>query len=93
MRQDDLFHQNEAITKAQRILTELMSCLDLENGGEIAKNLMALYSYAYDQTVQANTGQDEEALQRAMRVLGDLRASWSELDAATRAETSIAKAA
>lgn len=83
--QESHFVQNEQITKAQRIITELMSCLDMEKGGEIAKNLMALYSYVYDQLVQANINDDASALDRCEKVLCDLRESWSELDKQQRA--------
>lgn len=86
MRQENRFDQNEKLTRAQRIITELMSCLDMDKGGEIAQNLMALYSYVYDQLVQANLNDDEEAILRAQKVMSDLRASWAELDKSTHVE-------
>jgi len=80
IQQDDLYHKNENLTKAQRIVAELLSCLDMEKGGEIAKNLFALYSYVYDQMVQANLNDDLEAIERSVKVLSDLRMSWVQLE-------------
>lgn len=87
MRHENRFEQNEKLTRAQRIVAELMSCLDMNQGGEVAQNLMALYSYTYDQLVQANLQDDEEAVLRAQRVLSDLRVSWVALDKGNKAET------
>ncbi len=87
IQQDDLYHKNENLTKAQRIVAELLSCLDMEKGGEIAKNLFALYSYVYDQMVQANLNDDLEAIERSVKVLSDLRSSWVQLDEQAKAKT------
>ena len=38
---------NNNIIKAQEIITELMASLNTEKGGQIANNLMAIYSYFY----------------------------------------------
>src|SRR5438874_1610746 len=42
----DVEKQNASLQKAQKIVMELMSCLDMQNGAEIARNLLALYTYA-----------------------------------------------
>ncbi|MBL8087421.1 MAG: flagellar export chaperone FliS [Chthonomonas sp.] len=76
----DTFNQNRCIQKAQRIVTELMSCLDMHRGGEVAQNLFALYSYAYNELVMGNIEDNPEMLDRAIKVLEDLRSSWVELD-------------
>lgn len=76
----DLEKQNESLQRAQKIIFELMSCLDLNSGGEVAKNLMALYSYAIDQLVAANLADDVAGIDRAMQVFTDLREGWSQLE-------------
>lgn len=80
MHQDDIFGQNENSKRAQNIITELMSTLDMERGGEISQNLFQLYSYAYDQLIEGNINDDPQALDRAAKILQDLRSSWSELE-------------
>jgi flagellar protein FliS len=84
MKQADLYRQNEYIQKSQKIVAELMSCLDMQKGGPIAENLFALYTYAYNQMVQANVEDNEEALLQSIRVLEQLRESWVELERQAR---------
>lgn len=88
MEKRDLFKQNDAIQRVQKIVAELMSCLDFEHGGEIAHNLFALYSFTYNQLVIANVEDNRDALKQAGTVLENLRVSWVELEQQQR--TSIA---
>lgn len=84
MQQKDLEKQNANLQKAQRVVVELMACLDMKNGGEVAKNLFALYSYVVDELVQANMSDDLKAVERSIKVISDLRESWSELQKSVR---------
>ena len=81
----DIQKQNHYIQKAQRIVMELMSSLDMVKGGEIAKNLLALYTYVLEELVSANIEDRSECLDRAMRTLTELRESWVEVEKITRA--------
>lgn len=85
MRQKNYERQNDQCKRAQDIISELMSCLDREKGGEIASNLMSLYVFAYDRIVQGNLEDSEEYIDQAMKVLTDLRESWAELENMTAA--------
>src|SRR5947207_14035734 len=40
--------------RAQDIMSELQSSLDLEVGGDLARNLQGLYEYGYRRLVEAN---------------------------------------
>lgn len=75
----DHSRQNEHLQQAQRILMELMSCLDLEKGGEIAWNLLKLYEYSLAELVRANLEDDPAGVSHAIRILSDLRESWVQL--------------
>jgi flagellar protein FliS len=72
----DLQKQNEYLQRAQKIVMELMSCLDMKQGGDIAKNLLALYTYVLNELVQANIHDDIAPIDRSMKILSDLRESW-----------------
>ncbi len=73
---------------------ELMSCLDIEKGQEIAKNLLSLYSYVLNELVLANMNDDVAPIDRAIRVMSDLRESWSQLEISLKDDqTDIQKAA
>lgn len=82
MVQKDLEKQNAELQKAQRIITELMACLDMDQGGEIARNLLALYTYVVNELVQANVKDDPAGIDRAMAVISELRVSWVDLESA-----------
>ncbi|MCZ7580056.1 MAG: flagellar export chaperone FliS [Fimbriimonadaceae bacterium] len=79
MEAGDLEAQNKNLQRAQRIVLELTSCLDMEQGGEIATHLFSLYSYVLNQLVEANVNDDPGGIDRSMQVLSDLRSSWDSL--------------
>ncbi|MBS1715685.1 MAG: flagellar export chaperone FliS [Armatimonadetes bacterium] len=87
MERKDTFKQNEALLKAQKIIAELISCLDMDKGGEIAQNLLALYSFCYNKLVEANIGDATDGLDQASEVLKDLRSGWVELERNLRVQS------
>jgi flagellar protein FliS len=82
----DLEKQNYSLKKAQSIISELMACLDMQNGGDIATNLMSLYNYALSQLVQANIKDDPNCIDQALHVFSQLRESWVELEKSIKIE-------
>lgn len=76
----DLYNQNLYLQKAQRIITELTSSLDMERGGEVSTNLFALYTYTYNQLVTGNLQDDTVSLDAAEAVLRDLRDGWIQME-------------
>lgn len=76
--------QNHSLQKAQKVVMELMSCLDMKEGGEIATNLLSLYSYTLNELVLANMSEDAAAVDRAIKVFSDLRESWRSIQASLR---------
>ncbi len=85
MAKRDVFTQNDNITKAQRIVSELLSTLDMAQGGEVAKNLMSIYTYVYDRLVEANIEDKTEIVDECIQILSELRESWVELEKRSRA--------
>lgn len=81
----DIPKQNESLQRAQKIVLELMACLDMESGGEIARNLMSLYTYVVNELIEANVEDKPEGIDRSMRVLSDLRESWVQIARSTSA--------
>lgn len=88
MRQRDYETQNAKLQRAQKILAELISSLDFDKGGEIAENLFRLYTYMYNQLVQANLDDEHERLEHVAALLSDLREAWDTI--ATQAEAQVA---
>jgi flagellar protein FliS len=70
------YHNN--LLKAQRIITEFMSSLDMEIGGEMAKNLFMLYEYLHYRLVQANLKKDVTMIEEVLGHLRSLKQTWEE---------------
>ncbi len=68
------------IGKATAIVGELTSCLNMEEGGEIARNLRRLYDFVLDRLLKANLKNDMIALDEAVKVLETLRGGWKEME-------------
>lgn len=77
---------NNAILKAQDIITELMVSLDFAKGGDIAPSLFGLYRYFNDQLMEANLNKDTGPLQSVHSMMSDLRAAWAQVIHTTRVE-------
>ncbi|MCR4579133.1 MAG: flagellar export chaperone FliS [Treponema sp.] len=64
------------IQKAQAIVTELQVSLDMEKGGDIARNLMSLYVYFNEELMTASISHDKAKLQLILKMITDLTESW-----------------
>jgi flagellar secretion chaperone FliS len=81
----DVAQRGEAISKAISIIDEgLRPALDLENGGEIAANLLGLYEYVSNRLLYANLKGDEASVEEAARLMTELRAAWEQLERDSR---------
>jgi len=67
------------ITKAMDILAELASSMDLERGGDLAKNLVVLYDYMIAQLQTANFQQVEGPLVEVEKLLTTLAEAWEQI--------------
>jgi len=70
---------NEKIKRAQDIVVELNLSLDIEKGGQIAKNLRALYNYLFQRLIEGNVKKDINALKEVRGFLEDLLETWREV--------------
>ncbi|HIP92373.1 MAG TPA: flagellar export chaperone FliS [Thermotoga sp.] len=75
---NDFLSANEKIKKAQDIITELNISLDLEKGGEIAKNLRALYNYIFKRLIDANVEKNVKILDEVIELVTGLLDAWRE---------------
>ena len=81
MAQGDLKGKAESISRAINIVNGLQSHLNLEQGGELASNLDALYDYMGRRLLEANLRNDPEILEEVMRLLREVKAGWDALPA------------
>lgn len=68
-------HNN--IVKAQNIIYELTSSLNMEVG-EISQKLFSIYMYINSKLTLANVNKDEKPLKEVKRYLIELRGAWEE---------------
>ncbi len=71
--------KGEAIGKAIRLIDGLRASLDLEQGGEIAANLNALYDYMTRRLTAANLHDDPEMLDEVSGLLNEIRSAWEQI--------------
>jgi len=83
----DFVAVNEKLKKAQDIITELNISLNMEKGGEIAKNLRSLYNYIFKRLIDANVEKNVKILDEVTELMSGLLDAWRE--AMKRAKDSI----
>lgn len=80
MQKGNIPDKGKAISKAINIIDNgLKSCLDLNQGGEIAENLDQLYQYISQQLVLANLHNDSKKLQTCFDLLDNIAQAWREI--------------
>ena len=70
---------HNSFVKSKNIISELMSSLNLEQGGEIATNLQSLYAFMFNQLIQANVEKKSEPAIEVLELLKDLKAAWTQI--------------
>lgn len=76
--QRNIAKKGEYIGKMQDIVVELSNSLDLEVGGEVARELSSLYDYILYASTQANIKIEKSHLEGCLRVLNTLYDGWTE---------------
>ena len=67
---DDVAGFVTALGRSQAIIAELLSTLDHQRGGEIARNLDRLYRFLLDHLVEANMKKSVRHVGQVRRILG-----------------------
>lgn len=89
----DIGARGEAISKAISIIDEgLRPALDMEAGGELAANLLALYEYICNRLLFANLKGHEDSVDEALRLMTELRGAWEQLERSGRAQPAAERA-
>lgn len=77
MQQQQIASKGEAISKAIDIISNgLKVSLDLEQGGEVAQRLDALYDYLVVRLLRANLDKDLCALEEVAALLEEIHGAW-----------------
>jgi flagellar protein FliS len=76
LQQNDFAAKGKHIARAQDILYELNTVLDIEKGGQVAKNLRTLYNFMQRHLSEANLRKDPQMIQEVIGMLDELNQSW-----------------
>jgi flagellar protein FliS len=71
--------KNKSLMRAGRIVLGLQGSLDLDKGGDLARNLYELYSYVTRRLVHVNARNDLDALQEVHTLLNEIRQAWRDV--------------
>ncbi len=81
------------LIKAQAVVAELQSSLDVQGGGEVANNLDALYEFMLRRLVEANLSKDAAPAREVERLLRDLLPAWEQAARETNGQRAPASVA
>lgn len=77
LEQEQIGEAVKPIHLATEIIGQLQATLDLERGGEVAKNLDALYFYCRKEVLQAHVTKSPTRLRGVAQLLSPLRDAWA----------------
>jgi flagellar protein FliS len=81
---NDIPARGEAISRAIAIVSELQNTLQIDEGGDIARELDRLYSYINRRLLDVSAKRDFKALDEVQKLLATLREGWSQAAGASR---------
>ncbi|KAF0171175.1 MAG: flagellar protein FliS [Limisphaerales bacterium] len=70
---------NNNLQRAQAIIHELNTSLNLRDGGEVAANFQRLYDYMDERLQESNFQKSDAGIADVLRRLGVLREAWAEM--------------
>jgi len=79
--QNDLANKGIYINKAIGIITGLSNSLNMDEGGQIAKNLSELYDFMLRKISEANLNNDAKAIDDVCDILRTIKEGWDAIPA------------
>ena len=76
----DEARKSDHLTRSLTILYGLQSCLNFDEGGEIADNLFRLYEYARVQLLNSLQTGETDGTKVAISAVSEIREAWSIMD-------------
>lgn len=78
IKEKNFVEANKQIIRVEDIINELNISLNMEIGGEVSKNLRAMYNYMYRRLLEANTKKDIEIVDEVQGLIKELLDTWRE---------------
>ena len=91
MKSGEIEKVHNCLIKAKNIVTELMATLNMEKGGDVAKNLQSLYSYMFSQLIEANMEKKTQPIVVVIDLLKELRVAWVEINKKSKTQSKVSQ--
>ena len=79
MRDGDVVVAGNRLSRAEAIVDELLTTLDLEQGGVIASRLQGIYVFCARHLLEARAERDADKIDQVNGLLTELRESWAQV--------------
>jgi flagellar secretion chaperone FliS len=79
MENKDIAKKGETISWAISIIDGLRSCLNTQDGGDIAQELFVLYNYMEQRLLEANIKNDQAMLDEVGLLLNQVKSGWDNI--------------
>jgi len=76
VRERDIEKRTDYINRSVAIISELYNALDMERGGEVARNLRDLYTYSMGQLAEANRKNSAEMIEGVTKIFKEVKEGW-----------------
>lgn len=80
IKDSDVSRKTDHLTRSLTMLYGLQSCLNFEEGGEIAENLFRLYEYARVQLLNTSQTGETNDTHVAINAVSEIREAWSVME-------------
>lgn len=77
---NETYEAHRNLIRGKSIIAELLGSLNMEDGGEIGRNLQRLYTYMFNELIEANLNNDVSKIQNVLGLLKELRIGWQGAD-------------
>jgi len=82
MREGEWAEADRRLARAEAIVDELLTTLDLERGGVIASRLQGIYVFCNRHLLEARAERDPAMIDKVAELLGELRDAWAQVASA-----------
>ena len=91
MKQKQFQLKGEQLARAINIIEGLDDSLDLEQGGELAENLRALYIYMVQRLYKSSFDNDPEMVREISSLLQEISSAWDQIPVQERTKAVVMK--
>ena len=82
MREGNVSESNTRLQRAEAIIDELRTTLDMDQGGVVASRLQGIYVFCSKHLIEARLTREPDNIEKVSELLSELRDAWAQIAAA-----------